>query len=269
MANSTTKPRLNSSPSFVRVVAERMMETVLTIVLNMPILGSILIAYFFIVVVFCDILNRDLALVNAWLVVCWTSALFVGSFLYWLIRLPDSKRDTAIPILTRNELDYLKGGIHEVFKERLSEMSVYVDQMGMLYRTHGGDLKGSAQEALDPQSKLLAKQIKRSLQGKRLVRGQLGENLRTYTIFLSLFCFLNLGLIMIIAILVLWASGLGLPTATYKNFQVHLANYTSTSLYLWIWSFWVLLIGCPSNDRTRRGDAVLDFYAVYGSVPIP
>lgn len=269
MANSTTKPRLNSSPSFVRVVAERMLETVLTIVLNMPILGSILIAYFLIVRIFCDSLNRDLALVNAWLAVCWTSALFVGSFLYWLIRLPDSKRDTPIPILTRNELDYLNGGIEEVFKERLSEMSVYVDQMGMLYRTHGGDLKGSAQEALDPQSKLLAMQIKGSLQGKRLVLGQLGEDLRTYTFFLSLFCFLNLGLIMIIAILVFMASGLGLPTETYKYFQVHLDNYASTSLYLWIWSLWVFLIGRSGNDRTRLGDAVLDFYAVYGSVPIP
>ncbi|MFN9056718.1 MAG: hypothetical protein ACK6BM_02110 [Cyanobacteriota bacterium] len=268
MAYSTTKPGLNSSHSIVRVIAERIIKVLLT-VLNLPILGSILIAYFLIVRIFCDSLNRDLALVNAWLAVCWTSALFVGSFLYWLIRLPDSKRDTPIPILTRNELDYLKGGIEEVFKGSLSEMSFYDNQMGMVYRTHGGDLKWSAQEALDPQSKLLALQIKGSLQGKRLVLGQLGENLRKYIFLPPLFCSLNLGLIMIIAILVYMASGLGLPTATYKNFQVHLANYTSASLYLWIWSVWVFLIGSPSNDRTRLGDAVLDFYAVYGSVPIP
>lgn len=264
MAYSTTKPGLNSSHSIVRVIAERIIKVLLT-VLNLPILGSILIAYFLIVRIFCDSLNRDLALVNAWLAVCWTSALFVGSFLYWLIRLPDSKRDTPIPILTRNELDYLKGGIEEVFKGSLSEMSFYDNQMGMVYRTHGGDLKWSAQEALDPQSMLLAKQIKNSLQEKRLVLSQLGEILRSCCFILAILNFLNLGLIIIMGMLLVMASGLGLPPATFKNFQMNLANYALTSLLLWIWSIWVCGIACPGNDRTRRGDAVLDCYTKYGS----
>ncbi|MFN9487032.1 MAG: hypothetical protein ACK6BM_10355 [Cyanobacteriota bacterium] len=263
MAYGTTKPRLSSSPSIVWVVAQRMMKSIF----SPPMLGSIFVPYFFIFLGLStgDVTYSDLALISARLAPCWASALFVGSFLYWLIRLPDSQKATPVPKLTRNELDYLKGGIEEVFKERLSEMSVYVDQMGMLYRTHGGDLKGSAQEALDPQSMLLAKQIKNSLQEKRLVLSQLGEILRSCCFILAILNFLNLGLIIIMGMLLVMASGLGLPPATFKNFQMHLTNYALTSLLLWIWSIWVCGIACPGNDRTRRGDAVLDCYTKYGS----
>jgi hypothetical protein len=93
-------------------------------------------------------------------------------------------------------------------------------------------LKGSVQEAFDSQSILLAKQIKSYLQGKRLVLSQLGENLRKWCLILAILCFLNLSLIMIIGILLAMETGLCLPPATSKNFQMNLANYALTSLIL-------------------------------------
>ena len=106
MAYGTTNPRLSSSPSIVWVVAQRMMKSIF----SPPMLGSIFVPYFFIFLGLStgDVTYSDLALISARLAPCWASALFVGSFLYWLIRLPDSQKATPVPKLTRNELDYLK-----------------------------------------------------------------------------------------------------------------------------------------------------------------
>jgi len=263
MANSTTKPRLSSSPSIVWVVTQQMVETIR----SLPMLCSILLAYFFIVVGFStgELSYTDLALVNLRLALCWASALLVGSLMYWLIRLPDSHIQAPIPTLTRDEVDYLKGGIEEVFKKRLYEMSVYVDQMGIQYRIHGGDLTGSVEKALGPQSMLRAKQINDSLQERRLVLNQPGEMVRMWCVTLLFLCFLNLGLIMIIAMLLGVAVVLGLPPATYRHLNMGLINYLSFSSFLFIWSYWFFLVICPGDDnnRTRLGDAVLDFYKVH------
>lgn len=241
---------------------------------SLRMLYSILLTYFFIFFPEASTgrPSIDLALVNLQLALCWASALLVGSFLYWLIRLPDSHIKAPIPTLTRDEVDYLKCGIKEVFKERLSEMSVYVDEMGILYRIPGGALTDSAEKALGPQSMLRAKQIKDSLQEKRLVLSQPGEILRKWCVILLIFCFLNLGLIMIIAMLLAVAAGLGLPPATYKHFEMKLITYLSFSSFLLIWSYWFFLVICPEdgdNNRTRLGDAVLDFYKVHRPFRIP
>lgn len=264
MANSTMKHRLISSPSIVWLVAQQIVKTSR----SLPVLCSIFLAYFiiFIGVITGGIPYIDLALINVRLVCCWVSALLVGSLLYWLIRRPDSHIYAPIPMLTWDEVDYLKGGIKEVFRERLSEMSIYIDQMGTQYRTHGGDLTDSAEKALGPQSMLRAKQIKDSLQEKRLVLSQPGEYLRKWCVTLLILCFLNLGLIMIIAMLLAVAVGLGLPPATYKHFKINLSNLLSFSSFLLLWSYWFFWVICPEdgdNNRTRLGDAVLDFYKVH------
>jgi hypothetical protein len=168
-------------------------------------------------------------------------------------------------------VDYLKGGIKEVFKERLSEMSVYVDQMGTQYRIHGGALTDNAEKALGARCMLRAKQIKDSLQEKRLVLSQPGEMVRKWCVTLLILCFLNLGLIMIIAMLLGVAVGLGLPPATYRHFKIELSNYLSFSSFLFIWSYWFFWVICPDgdNNRTRLGDAVLDFHKEHRPFRIP
>jgi hypothetical protein len=230
--SNASKSHLNSSPPLERVVAQRIMETIR----STPMLCSILMAYFVIACLLStgEIPYGDLALINVRMAQCWASALLVGSLLYWLIRLPDSQRETPIPTLTREEVEYLKGGIKEVFKERLSEISVYIDQMGISYRIEGGDLTGSAEKALGPHRMLIAKRIKDSLQEKRLVLGQPGKVLRTCTVILLVFCFLNVILMMIIALLLGMAAKLGLPPVTYKQVQMSLSAYTSSSAFLLI-----------------------------------
>jgi hypothetical protein len=270
MANSTVRHRLSSSLSIVWLVAQQIVKTIRSV----PILCSIFLTYF---IIFMGVLTGgipyiDLALINVRLVCCWVSALLVGSLLYWFIRRPDSHIYAPIPMLTRDEVDYLKGGIKEVFRERLSEMSIYIDQMGTQYRIHGGDLTDSAEKALGPQSMLRAKQIKDSLQEKRLVLSQPGETLRTWCAYLLILTFLNIGLIIIIVMLLGAASGLGLPPATYKHFKINLSNLLSFSSFLLIWSYWFFWVICPEDDdnnRTRLGDAVLDFYKVHRPFRIP
>jgi hypothetical protein len=62
------------------------------------------------------------------------------------------------------------------------------------------------------------------------------------------------------------AVGLGLPPATYKHFKINLSNLLSFSSFLLLWSYWFFWVICPEdgdNNRTRLGDAVLDFYKVH------
>ena len=267
MDNRTTKPRLSSSPSIVWVVAQQMVETVRSPA--MP-FGILLLLHYFFVVFTMRIPYNDLALVSVRLARCLTSALVVGSLLNWLICLPDSHIQAPIPTLTRDEVDYLKGGIEEVFKERLSEMSVDVDQIGIQYRIHGGDLTGSAQKALGPQSMLRAKQIKDSLQEKRLVLSQSGEILDLWSGILLILCFLNLGLSMItlvFAVPVLFL--LGFSLATYKHLEINLLTYFSFSHFPLIWSYLFFFAIRPGSHRTRPGDSVLDFYKVNRTFTIP
>jgi hypothetical protein len=87
MDNSTTNPHLSSSPSIVRVVAQRMMKSILRLLVQRSIYAPY--SLIFLGLSMGELSYCVLALISARLAPCWAWTQFVCSFLYWLIRLPD------------------------------------------------------------------------------------------------------------------------------------------------------------------------------------